>query len=369
LNRLFPGLLDELVADGATVCDDGDLSRLSIWVGGHEFHRSGKFADPTAVVIYLLSRPLLESHVRRRVRAIDNVEILDGHDFVEPIAAQPHRITGAKVVNRDTATQRVLDAELVVDAMGRAARTPAFLDNLGYDRPAEERSATGASYASQLLRIPAGMITEKLTFVVPEPKRPTGGAVSAYEHDISILTVGRLGEHEPPGDLAGMIALAAQFVSPELLAALHASEPLGEMAIFRYPGAVWRRYDKMARVPAGLLVFGDAICNTNPIYGQGMTMAILQAVALRECLSRADGDLSRRFFDAVAQQLSPIWAYNQTTDAYMSDANNESPEWRQLLDLRDELLSAAEGSPVMTESFFRVMNLIDPPMGYGPPVR
>jgi hypothetical protein len=44
----------------------------------------------------------LESHVRRRVGAIDNVEILDGHDFVEPIAATPHRVTGADIVNRDT---------------------------------------------------------------------------------------------------------------------------------------------------------------------------------------------------------------------------------------------------------------------------
>lgn len=64
--RLFPGLLEELVAAGATICDDGDLSRVSIRVSGHEYNRSCKFADPDSVVIYLLSRPLLESLVRRR---------------------------------------------------------------------------------------------------------------------------------------------------------------------------------------------------------------------------------------------------------------------------------------------------------------
>ena len=95
LERLFPGIYSELVAAGAAVCGDGDLSRMSIRVSGHELHRSGKFSDPAAVVMHLLSRPFLESQVRRRVSAVDNVEILDGHDFVEPIAPNEHRVTGA----------------------------------------------------------------------------------------------------------------------------------------------------------------------------------------------------------------------------------------------------------------------------------
>jgi 2-polyprenyl-6-methoxyphenol hydroxylase-like FAD-dependent oxidoreductase len=134
----------ELVADGAAVCDDGDLSRVSIRVDGHELNRSGKFGDPSAVALHLLSRPLLESHVRQRVAANGNVEVLDGHDFVEPIAPTPHRVTRADIVNRDTGAQQQLDADLVVDAMGRGARSPAFLDGLGYGRPVAERSPTTA---------------------------------------------------------------------------------------------------------------------------------------------------------------------------------------------------------------------------------
>lgn len=95
LEELFPGIHCELVAAGATVCDDGDLSQVSIRVSGHELNRSGKFKDPASVIIHLLSRPLLESQVRRRVRAIDNIEILDGHDFVEPITPNPQQVTGA----------------------------------------------------------------------------------------------------------------------------------------------------------------------------------------------------------------------------------------------------------------------------------
>jgi 2-polyprenyl-6-methoxyphenol hydroxylase-like FAD-dependent oxidoreductase len=140
LEALFPGIRGELVAAGATVCDDGDLSQMSIRVSGHELNRSGKFKDPASVVIHLLSRPLLESQVRRRVSAIDNVEILDGHDFVEPITPNPQRVTGAHIVDRDSGAERTLDTDLVVDAMGRSARTPAYSTAWATDgRPPSDR--------------------------------------------------------------------------------------------------------------------------------------------------------------------------------------------------------------------------------------
>ena len=82
LDQLFPGLLDELVTAGATVLDND--TRVYLRQGRHELDRSAKLADPASLVFYQPSRPFLESHVRRRVRAIENVRILDGHDVVEP---------------------------------------------------------------------------------------------------------------------------------------------------------------------------------------------------------------------------------------------------------------------------------------------
>lgn len=366
LAGLFPGIHQDLVADGAAVCDDGDLSRVSIRVAGHELNRSGKFSDPSAVALHLLSRPLLEAHVRRRVSAIDNVEILDGHDFVEPIAPTPDRVTGANIVNRDTGAQRRLDADMVVDAMGRSARTPAFLDGLGYGRPVAERSTTNTTYASLLMRIPAGIINEKMTFVVPEPRKPTGGAFSVYEHDTWIFTLTQLADNEPPDNLTGMIRMAAQFAPPALLRALKRGEPLGEISVFRYPGATWRRYDKMDRFPAGFLVFGDAICTTNPIYGQGMTVAALEAVALQECLAEGNGDVAQRFFAAAAAHIGPMWASNQFNDLYMDGGDPDHAASKVMLDFREAVLSAAESSPALSEKLFRSMNLVDPPTDYSP---
>jgi 2-polyprenyl-6-methoxyphenol hydroxylase-like FAD-dependent oxidoreductase len=366
LARLFPGIHDDLIATGAEICDDGDLSRVSIRLAGHELSRAGKFSDPSSVKLHLLSRPLLESHVRQRVSAIDNVEILDGHDFVDPIAPNSHLVTGANIVDRDSGAKRELNADLLVDAMGRSARTPAFLDALGCGRPVAERSKTNANYTSVLMRIPEGIIKERMTFVVPEPKKPTGGAFSVYEHDTWIFTLTRLADNEPPNDLTGMIRMASQFAPPALLRALKRGEPIGEISVFRYPGAIWRRYDQMDRFPAGFLVFGDAICSTNPIYGQGMTVAALEATALRDCLADGNGDLSRRFFAATAAHIGPMWASNQFNDLYMDSGDPDHAASKELLDFREAVLSAAESSPALTEKLYRAMNLVDPPTDYSP---
>jgi 2-polyprenyl-6-methoxyphenol hydroxylase-like FAD-dependent oxidoreductase len=371
LEQLFPALLDDLVAAGANVCNEGNLSRVSMQVGGHELNRSGTFADPSALVLYIASRPLLESLVRQRVRAIGNVTVLDGHDVVEPIADRPHRVTGARVANRETGAECVLEADLVIDATGRGARTPAFLETLGYGRPKEQRSAMmPLSYSSQLLRIPPGVIKEKVTCVFPVRTRSTYGALLAYEHGTWIMAVGCLGGQQPPADRADMIVAAEQFAPPPLLAALRAAEPLSEVSIYRYPASVWRRYDKMRRFPAGLLVLGDAICSLNPIYGQGMSVAALEAVALRDCLAHGDADLSRRFFRAAARQIGWAWAANRRRGWMLTKGAKSSSapiDGRHSLSMRfanwctDKLLIAAEEDIVITEAFFRVLNLVDPP--------
>src|ERR1700754_217232 len=137
LGELFPGILDELVAAGAPVLGgDDDLSKLYMSNGGHLITCSGRFNDNP---LYLPSRPFLECQVRRRLRAVANVTVLEGHDVVELTSTVlGDRVTGALIRARHDGGEHVLGADLVVDAMRRGARTPAFLEGLGYGRPVED---------------------------------------------------------------------------------------------------------------------------------------------------------------------------------------------------------------------------------------
>jgi 2-polyprenyl-6-methoxyphenol hydroxylase-like FAD-dependent oxidoreductase len=357
LAELFPGLLDELAAAGAVV-HDGDLSRVYARVGRYEFKRSGTLADPAALVFCLATRPFLEFHVRRRVMDLPNVTVLDGHEVVEPIGAAA-AITGVRVVDRDNGVAAALDADVVVDAMGRAARTPAFLEGLGCRRPTETRSATRVGYSSQRLRIPTGRIREQ---VVASRVTQCAVLLVACEQDSWMLAVGRpIDAGGAPSDVATMLAMAEDLLPPEIMGGLRSSQPLEQIAVFHNPAAVWRRYEQMPRFPRGLLVMGDALCSLNPIYGQGMTMAALQVLTLRDCLRGGDADLAQRFFCAADAYLASTWAANRASDRVLSPPREQSMPQKLRHRIAGAALNAAAHDTAVAERFLRVTNLIDPP--------
>jgi hypothetical protein len=251
----------------------------------------------------------------------------------------------------------------VMDAMGRGAHTPALLDSLGYGRPVEDHIVMHTNYVSQLLRIPAGTLKEMLVDIGPAPGRPAGMFLSGYENDTWMFTVFGMVGHQPPRDLAGMLSFAQEYCPPHLITALRAAEPIGDVAHHHMPSSQWRRYDKMTRLPDGLLVCGDAISSFNPIYGQGMTVAALEAVALRGCLRGGDADLPRRYFRASAKPIGVAWQMVASLDlAYPGVIGRRTGWMRAATRLVDWALAASESDAVVAVRFFRVNSLIDAPI-------
>jgi len=364
LDELFPGFLSELVADGAPVWDDGELSKLHLSFGGHDILRSGRVAkEPTALAIHMPSRPFLEWHVRRRLQAMPNVTILSGRE-VAGVTSTPdrRRVTGVRVVDRD-GTEREWTADVVMDAMGRGAHTPALLERLGFGRPVEDHIVMHTNYVSQLLRIPHGTLTEMLVDIGPASDRPAGMFLSGYENDTWMFTVFGMAGHQPPGDLAGMLSFAQEYCPDHLIAALRAAEPVSEVVHHHMPSSQWRRYDKMTELPDGLLVCGDAICSVNPVYGQGMTMAALEAAALRGCLRDGGTDLPRRYFRASAKPIGVAWQMVASSDLAFPEVAGRRSRWMRIATrLVDWAMAASESDLVVAVRFFRVNSLIDSPI-------
>jgi 2-polyprenyl-6-methoxyphenol hydroxylase-like FAD-dependent oxidoreductase len=255
-----------------------------------------------------------------------------------------------------------VSADLVVDATGRGSRTPVFLEGLGYGRPAEDEVVVHLVYVTQWLRIPPGMLTPNLIIVSATQDRPTGMALFRHENDTWSCTMyGMLGV-EPPRDREGTLEFAAEFAPGYVMNALRAGELLGELSHYRVPSNRWRRYDKMTRIPQGLLVFGDAICSFNPVYGQGMSVAAMEAIALRDCLREGEHDLPRRFSRAAAKVVAVAWQMSAGSDLAMpSVPGRRSLGMRLINRYTDHVLLAAESDLVVAERFVRVAQFIDPP--------
>jgi len=134
-------------------------------------------------------------------------------------------------------------------------------------------------------------------------------ALFAYEDDTWMFTVFGMAGREPPGQLAEMVAFADRLAPAHLLAAIGAAEPLTEVSRFRYPQSRWRRTTRCGRSPRGCWFSVTRFCSFNPIYGQGMTVAALQAQALRQCLRRGVDGLAQRYFRAAAKPVGVAWRF------------------------------------------------------------
>jgi 2-polyprenyl-6-methoxyphenol hydroxylase-like FAD-dependent oxidoreductase len=248
-----------------------------------------------------------------------------------------------------------------VDATGRGSRTPVFLDNLGYGRPREDTVAVHVTYAGLPIHLAPGTLREYIAFAAPQPSRPRGYAMFAGQDDTYMLAVQTIAGQAAPADHAALLESLAEMAPPHVLAAAHRATPLGGLTHYRFPSNRWRRYDKLARTPDGLLVIGDALCNFNPLYGQGMTVAAIEALVLRDCLRRGDRNLPRRFFRRSAKDIRVAWRAAVNSDLALPQIAGRRPVSTRLGNAYlERVLVAAETDPAVVQQFLRSLNMIDP---------
>jgi 2-polyprenyl-6-methoxyphenol hydroxylase-like FAD-dependent oxidoreductase len=353
MEQFFPGLTQDLIAQGAL---SGDTQQIVRWYAG-----GGRLASGQSGLMGLaVSRPLLEGYIRQRLMAMPKVRFIENCDVLG-LTHQADRVTGVRVVRRNSDNpEEHLQADLVLDASGRGSQSPKWLEAIGYPKPDEERIKVDIGYATAHFRRPDG---EHGSVVVARSSTcPRGAALIAQEGGRWILSLGGfLGDH-PPTDPAGFRAYALELPSPEIHAVVNQGELIGEIVPFKYPASLRRRYERLTRFPGGFLVFGDAICSFNPVYGQGMTSAALQALTLHSELTKDGQNLAQRFFKAASATVDIPWQI-----AAGNDLGDPRIEGRRTAKMRfvngylSKLFPVAHRNPAVARAFLKVTNLVAPP--------
>lgn len=356
-DALFPGLLGDMVAAGVPMLKNRP-DCIYFGAAGHVLGTGHHLRDEFTA--YVPSRPQLEWQIRRRVSAIGNVAIQKRSVSEPRFDAEAQRVTGVLLDSTDAGKPESVGADLVVDAAGRGARLPVWLQQWGYGRPREDTVDVDIGYASHQFCIPDGLIREKVVVAGASREQPLGLGMLCYEDRAWVLTTFGVAKVEPPHDFAEMRALAEKLLPAHFAVALEQAEPLGEAAFHRFPTSRWQRYDKLDRFPAGIVPFGDAVASFDPTFGQGMTMTALQAGHLRRVLESAGNNLARELNRATAKTTHPVWTMNAIGDLTFHHATARTPWWyRPVGVLFDQFLGAAETEPVLAEWFLRRFSLLD----------
>ncbi|MFF4579856.1 NAD(P)/FAD-dependent oxidoreductase [Streptomyces sp. NPDC001373] len=358
MEQVFPGLTDQCLANGAVSAELGSQSRITYH--GHMLPQRSAGIDAI-----MASRPFLEAELRERALRLTALSLRDGAEVTGLVTDGTRGEAAVRGVGlyprRGQAGGEVLEADLVVDAMGRGARSGAWMEQMGYRRAPEERTRINVTYASRHFALPPDALgADRAVMIGATASRPRGMVFAAQENGTWVVSLHSYGNDRLPEDGQGFLECAAAIAPPDVMSELRRAEPLDPIAVYRFPCGVRRRYDRLKHFPDGLLAIGDALCSVNPVYGAGISLAAREAVLLGECLAAKGAEpLARRFFASAHDATHAAWWLSKIGD-YSLMPNGLSP--RLLGSAFRRLMAAAANDPKTASALLRSLSFVDSPL-------
>jgi 2-polyprenyl-6-methoxyphenol hydroxylase-like FAD-dependent oxidoreductase len=356
----FPGLFQEIVDNGGVVNDFGASMN---WFT-HGGFKKKVFLDIQGVS---LSRPLLEHLVRERVLALPNVMLLDNITAKAFLSSDDKRIvTGVLVADKDDSQLTRLYADMVVDCTGRGSRSPQWLKDMGYAEVPVSEVKINVTYSTRLYkRDPNDARVRSWMAYTPEaPKERRNGAAFPIEDNQWIISVGGWHGEQAATNEKDFLEFLKTLPNPDIYDIASTCEPLSDIIQYKYPMSIRRNYEKLHRFPLGLLVLGDAVSSFNPVYGQGISSACLQAVELDKILNKKieEHKISKAFFRRTLKIKNKLWQMSTGEDFRFPETTGTRPIGIGLVNKYVSLVHKATiKDEVVCKTFLKVMGLIASP--------
>jgi 2-polyprenyl-6-methoxyphenol hydroxylase-like FAD-dependent oxidoreductase len=364
IDELFPQFSQELADNGSVVCD---FAKELCW-----YHAGVWKARPDSdLTSFWQTRPFLESNLRRRLKSDTDVRILDSCSVTGLLAdSDQTRIRGLEIRHSRDGRSESLEADLIVDASGRGSQTPKWIESLGYARPQETAVEVNIGYASRVYEPSRDAARDWQ--ILAQYGTPPNSTRTGYIFPIEggrwmVSAVGFLKDHAPT-DEDGYLEFARSMERPDFYEAIKDAHPLTPISTFTFPANRWRRYDRLSRFPAGLLVIGDAISTFNPVYGQGMSTGALEVEQLRLQLDRCQrnvavpDDFYKNFFRNTAKIIEIPWMLATQSDfLYPKTRGKRLLRTKPLNWYLVSVLKLCAGNDRVTKTFYDVLHFTKKP--------
>lgn len=362
IEELAPGMRREWLDAGARYAAMPDSL---IMLTPHGWVRRGDTAMQHQIVC---SRDLLDATARGFLLSRPGITVRTG-SYADGLIGGPARVTGVRL--RDLATGGVEDlrADLVVDTTGRKSHAPQWLTAIGLPKVAETTVDPGLVYASRWYRAPDWAENFPVISLQPDPGKQVPGRAATLlpvEGGRWLVTLAGTCGAEPTADPDEFEAYASTAPHPIVADLIAGAEPLSKVRLNRSCSNRRRYYERLRRWPAGFVVLGDAVAATNPIYGQGMTIAAQAVRVLRDQL-RKRGLTDARLASAVQRRIGRLvqapWDITTGQDIRFPGATGpKAPLAGRMTHLYvDRLSRTAMSSEAVMRALFAVMSLDAPP--------
>ena len=320
VEELLPGTQERLLAAGArNIGFHEDLVTLTASGWQYRF--------PATAFAVMCTRPLLDWVVRDQILSQGRVQVLQGTEVVE-LAGDSKRVTGVQVRDVAGGETSLLEADLVVDATGRASRLGRWLTTLGLPAVEEDVVDAGIAYATRLYEAPEGAtegfpaVNVAADHLTRQPGR--FGVVYPVEGGRWMVTLSCTRGADLPTQEDEFAGFAKRLRHPIVGDLIDVAKPLSPV-FGSHAGANRRLYpERLEQWPEGLLITGDSLSAFNPIYGHGMSAAARGAAALDKELARDDYGVGgiRRVQRALSAVVDDPWIMAGLKDiAYVNCRN------------------------------------------------
>jgi 2-polyprenyl-6-methoxyphenol hydroxylase-like FAD-dependent oxidoreductase len=370
LTELFPNLPDQLAARGARSADFCNEVRWYL-------NKRWMLRFPGNLPIYFQTRPLLEACIRENIEALPQVKFRYQSKVTDLILDEDqHRVTGVSV-QKSGEEPVIISADLVIEATGRGSFLPRWLKTNNFGTVPLSETYVDLGYASCQLRLsddPARDWTSLLIYP-SGPDETKGCTLVQVENETWLLTLAGYHNDHPPSDKEGFLEFAKNLPRREVYKAVNEAEFLSEISLHKFPASIRRHYNRLPRFPLGLIPVGDSNVSLNPLFGQGMSVAVMSVRDLHHFLENCDiqadaevENLQAKFFNRIDSIFKTPWDLAMGQDFKYKLTRGKPPFGYRIKNILKSFILRSSATDIATR-FYEVVHLVEKESSFYRPFR